>query len=300
MDLEKIQPESNENSQIDNLSEANIFSELSWELDFWLKKEEKVEVKKDKLYYIKLAWKVMLYINIAFWSILFLFYIFLSVQNSNLFYSKSYLDPFCFIILSDDEKNTWDYCSSVSSLLTDYENKINLLTKDTSKKLSWLIWDLYSIENFVNSKEINFLAENKNSRLLVLNMLNDFDNLKNDFTWMDKKKISCNDIKVYKDSTMQVVCDVNSSSWEISSWNWEWIVWFSWDRKQWTIDGSSITIAASFLNFIERNPWYNFQLIEKQKDFKADSIAWDETSYVKKTTIKFKLKYNNIKNNISL
>lgn len=300
MDNEKIQEELANNSQNENTQETNIFSELSGELDFWAKKEEVVEIKKDKLYYLKMTWKYMFYSNIWFVVILFMLYLFVSIQNNKDLYNKPFLDPFCFVILSDEEKNTWDYCSSVSSLLQDYELKNKSLTEKISTKLSSMIWDVYAIENFVNSKEVSFLIDNKTNRLLVLNMLNDFDNMKNDFTGFDKWKIDCKNLKISNDYTLDVECNLNSSSWEMSNSAWEWIVWFSWDRKEWTIDGSSITLAASFLNFIERNPTYNFQLLEKQKDFKSDFVVWEETSYVKKTTIKFKLKYNNIKNNLSL
>jgi hypothetical protein len=83
-------------------------------------------------------------------------------------------------------KNTADYCSSVAALIKDYENKKSKLQKDIVDKLTLIINDTYVIENFVNSKEITFLIDNKNNRLKVLDMLNDFDNLKNDFSGGDK------------------------------------------------------------------------------------------------------------------
>jgi len=33
-----------------------------------------------------------------------------------------------------------------------------------------------------------------------------------------------------------------------------------------------MTIAASFLNFIEKNPNYKFRLLEKQKEFTSENI----------------------------
>jgi hypothetical protein len=133
----------------------------------------------------------------------------------------------------------------------------------------------------------------------VLDMLNDFDNLKNDFSGGDKWMLNCYQISITKDAVLSVSCDVNSSSWEVSDNNWKWIIWFSWDRNSSVIEWTSISAAASFLNFIEKNPKYNFQLLEKQKTFSSESIVW-EWVYVKKTNIKFKLKYNNLKNSLSL
>ena len=140
----------------------------------------------------------MFYSNIWFGVILFMLYLFVSIQNNKDLYNKPFLDPFCFVILSDEEKNTWDYCSSVSSLLQDYESKNKSLTEKISTKLSSMIWDVYAIENFVNSKEVSFLIDNKTNRLLVLNMLNDFDNMKNDFTGFDKWKIDCKNLSIKK------------------------------------------------------------------------------------------------------
>lgn len=277
----------------------NIFSELSWELDFWHEQEVFVAQKKDKVYYLKLWSSLMSITNIFLFVFTLIWTWFFLVQNNNSFYSKPFLDPFCQILLSDDIKNTWDYCSSVASLLSDYNKKTIDLKNEITDKLSLIINDTYIIENFINSKEVTFLIDNKNNRLKVLNILNDFDNLKNDFSGLDKKMMDCVNIKITNDSLLEATCNVNSSSWELSNWEWKWIIWYTWDRNSSLIEGTSITIAASFLNFIQKNPRYNFQLIEKQKDFASQSIVW-EWSYVKKTSINLKLKYNNLKSSLSL
>lgn len=277
----------------------NIFSELSWELDFWHQKEVFVAQKKDKIYYLKLVSSFMSIANIFLFLFTIVWTWFIYIQNNDSFYSKPFLDPFCQILLSDDLKNTWDYCSSIASLLVNYNEKITTLKSEITNKLTLIINDTYVIENFINSKEVTFLIDNKNNRLKVLNILDDFDNLKNDFTWLDKKMINCSNIKITNDSIFEANCDVNSSSWELNNWEGRWIIWYTWNRNSSLIEGTSITIAASFLNFIQKNPKYNFQLIEKQKNFTSDSLI-GEWSYVKKTNIKLILKYNNLKNNLSL
>lgn len=275
--------------------QENIFAELSGELDFWVDKNEKKEIiQKDKLYYIKLSWTIVWWINIWVFMILIFSWIFFYIQNNPHFQDKPFLDPFCTILLWEmQEKNTTTYCSSTAALYSYYTAENETLKQKIIDKLSWMINDTYIIENFIHSNEVQFLLANKNSRLTPLNMLNDFDRMKNDFSWSDKKQIQCKNIKINADFTMELSCDVYSSSWE------GWIIWYEWDRKSGVIQWSSISIAGSFLNFIEKNSKYNFQLLEKQRNFSAESVVW-EWVYVKKTTLQLKLKYNNLKTNLSL
>jgi len=279
----------------------NIFAELSWELDFW-KKEDIIEVKivKDKEYYLTQTKTVLSVVNIILFISLILWFLYVKAQNNETNYSKAFLDPFCLFILWDlKEKNTWDYCSSISALSIDYDSKINQLKNDIAERLSKIILTLLKVENFTNSSEISFLLNNKLTKLKVLDILNDFDKLKNAFSWDDKKLVSCDSIKINWDNTFEATCNIYSSSWErIDNFNWLWIVWDTWDRKTSLIEWTSISVAASFLNFIEKNPEYNFQLIEKQKIFDSE-VVW-EGPYVKKTKIELKMKYNNLKNNLSL
>ena len=156
----------------------NIFKELSWWLDFWHAEEVKEWVVKDKIYYMKLYGNIFSIVNIAIFIIFALLFLFVKVQNNPENYSKNFLDPFCFLILSDDMQNTGDYCSSVSSLVVDYDGKIATLKKDIVDKLSLIVKDLYVYESFVDSKEIAFLLDKKTNRLNPLDILNDFDKLK--------------------------------------------------------------------------------------------------------------------------
>lgn len=279
----------------------NIFKELSWELDFW-KEEVKQEEKqpKDKKYYLQMTLTILWVLNIFLFIMFVLSFLYVKAQNNEENYSKSFLDPFCFVILwSLQDKNTWDFCSSITSLVTDYGTKTSTLKNEILSKLSLVTWDLYTIENFVNSKEVSFLMSNKMNKLKVLDILNDFDRLKNDFSAWDKKLVNCKTIKINWDNTLDMTCEIYSSSWErVDNNSWLWIVWDTWDRKTSLIEWTSITQAASFINFIEKNSSYNFQIINKQKIFDSE-VVW-EWPYVKKTKVELKLKYNNLKNNLSL
>lgn len=290
-----------ENQEENKVNDANIFKELSWELDFW---KEEVEVPtqkvKDKEYYLKLWVSILWIVNIVLFLFFILSFWYVKIQTNNSYYSKTFLDPFCFIILWDlSEKNTWDYCSSISSLIVDYDTKTTKLKDDIWEKLASVVFDLYSIENFMQTKEVAFLMNNKVDRLKVLDILNDFDKLKNDFSAWDKKLVQCEDMKISDDGNVEMSCEIFSSSWDrVDPTTWWWIVWDSWDRNTSLIEWTSISTSASFLNFIEKNPEYNFQLLDKQKTFDSQ-VIWDG-QYVKKTQVELKLKYNNLKNNLSL
>jgi hypothetical protein len=70
----------------------------------------------------------------------------------------------------------------VSSLSNDYKSRTEKLKNDIVSSLSLLSEDIYAIDNFIYSKEITFLMDAKVNKLNILNILNDFDKLKNDFT----------------------------------------------------------------------------------------------------------------------
>lgn len=293
-----IEKESSESKEVlEENKEGNIFSELSWWLDFW-QEEEKIEEKhqkKDKLYYLKkisssiYIFNVILFFAIAF-SALYIY-----IQKSNNFLDKSYLDGLCFFILWDKIDKTYTSCSSVSSLYDDYENKIKKLNDEIISILPALLEKSYEIENFINSKEVSFLFNKKDNRLKVLEIINDFDVLKNSFLKVDKKQIVCWWFEISDDLILKTSCEVYTSSWE--RWT---ILWSSWDKTsssdllQWT----SISLAASFLNYIEKNPKYKFELLNKQEMFDSEKVLW-EWIYTNKTKINLELKYNPI-NNLSL
>lgn len=287
-----------ENKVSNEVPSDNIFKELSWGLDFWHTEEVKEWVVKDKIYYMRLYGNIFSIVNIGIFIIFTLLFLFVKIQNNPENYSKNFLDPFCFVILSDEMQNTGDYCSSVSSLVVDYDAKIIALKKDIVDKLSLIVKDLYIYESFIDSKEIAFLLDKKTNRLNPLDIMNDFDKMKLDFSWMDKKRIVCQWLEILSDATLNVSCDVYSSSWEEAA-GWNGIIDTTWNIKSSQMEGSSLSIAASFLNFIEKNPQYNFQIIDKQKTFSSASIIW-EWPYVKSTKLNIKLKYNNLKNNLSL
>jgi hypothetical protein len=93
---------------------------------------------------------------------------------------------------------------------------------------------------------------------------------------------------------LNVVCDAYSQGYENN-----WIVGFSGnaERKDEYISWTSLSLANSFLNYIEKRKDSGFTVIEKQKLFEAETVSWDSdvgraTGYTKRTTFDIKLKIN--------
>jgi hypothetical protein len=81
-----------------------------------------------------------------------------------------------------------------------------------------------------------------------------------------------------------------------SAWYEDEIKWFD-GTDDFFIKGTSISIANSFLNFIEKNS-DAFILLDRQKIFSSQNIIWDSTGFTNKTIFYLKLKYS--PNNLSL
>jgi len=290
-------------NKIKEKDKTNIFSELSWDLDFWgdsLDVDKSPKNKKWPFEYIKITTRYLFLLNLILWIMVFLLWAYVNIQQDETLWNKSFLDPVCNFLLWDWIINTQASCSSISFLQKDYEDKYNSLKNDIAKKVALLLEDVYTIENFINSREVSFLINSTNNRMRPLDIINSFDNLKNDFSPNDKKVIRCSNMSINNDNTIEFNCSAYSTSWERSNpARWEWIIWEHWDRSKWLLEWTSISIAASFLNFIERNPQYNFIIVEKQNTFTSENIVWEWT-FVRKTDFNFTLKYNTIWNNLSL
>lgn len=273
-----------------DINESNIFKELSWDLDFGdIKQEsEKVEIVKDSIYYMKITYKWMFYFNIFLFLVLVLLFSYTSIQKSESMLNSSLLNPFCSILLGGDlsSKVSWD-CSSIYALYNNYlslsENAKNTYTKTISDILPWV----YAIENFSLSKDVKFLVKKTDDRLKPLDIMSDFDKLKNSFVAWDKGQIKCSNLEIDKDSNFSMSCTAYSSDWNNS-------IPSSEPGKK--ISGTSISLAASFISYIEKNG-KSFEILDKPKSFSSEVYSW-VWYYTKKTDFNLKLKYykNNINN----
>jgi len=124
----------------------------------------------------------------------------------------------------------------------------------------------YKLKNFGASSEIHFLTNNKINRLRVLNILNEFDRLKNEFTGKEKLKVQCFDVRITDNSVLQLKCNFIGSPWLTG------IIGSKADVNDRTA-GSTISYAMSFLNFIEKHPRSRFQVLEYPSVLTSDNTG---------------------------
>ena len=270
-------------NNIKNIDNSNIFEEF--DNNPWLKDEIKEIIKsqkKDIYYYFNITWH---YIQVIFWLLLVilpLFYTYIEIQKNEEFLNNNLIDPLCFIFLWNIE-NTSDYCSSISSLNKEYKSRLENLKSAQLVDVNSLIESLYKIENLNYSKDIIFLREKSETKLPVLKILEEFDDLKNNFESIEKNKIKCFDISIDNKYIFQANCEAYSTEFDRQ------IKWIDWTDSY--ISWKAITYANSFINYIETQP-SNFMHIDKQKVFSKNSIFWEKTWFHFVTKFKLELKYN--------
>ena len=269
---------------------TNIFDEFSTDSSL-VDEVEKLrdEANKDLFYYLSILWNLFQKLFILFIILIIVSYSYIYIQKSETFSDSSLIDPICSIFIdSSIWKPDWTtYCSSISFTKTFYEDLLNKTKLDQTKKIFWNIVKIYEENNLTKTKDIIFLLDKTEYRLSILKVIEKFDLLKNDFWWIDKSKIQCEGLKIYTDTN---ILEMNCIAY--SKWYENWIIWFSWRKNEteetwWT----SISIANSFLNYIEKNS-KDFALIDKQKVFNISSISSETNWYTNKTSFGVKLKIN--------
>lgn len=274
-----------------NIDSTNIFDEFSWDEN--LKKEvEKIKTSREKnsYYYLRIISKFLKFFNTTFILLFIVLWVYIYIQNDETIKNTSYLDPVCNLFV--ESTGEYSNCSSVSGLLDNYNNKYKNKEELIYKYNLSLVWDVYSIWNFVFSKDISFLLDRTNNKIRPLEILEEFDKLKNEFEPINKSRIRCFNVLIDWDYNLEISCSAYSWSWDSK------ILWFSWENTdQNQISGTSISRASSFINFLEKKDKSKFILLNKQKTFEFIEIVDDE-GYTRKTDFKLKLKFKN--NNIWL
>ena len=71
------------------------------------------------------------------------------------------------------------------------------------------------------------------------------------------------------------------------------IIWFSWDKNNESdsLSGTSISLANSFINYLEKNAKKYFLVVNRQKTFDLEDIDGNDW-YTKKTSFDLNLKIN--------
>ena len=271
-------------------NETNIFDEFNQDESLLDEVDQiKKEKSRDMYFYLNKIWNYLKVIFVIFLVFLAIIYLYINIQNTVYIDDKvdnQLLWPFCFVLLNNVSNNL-TFCTSISTLNNEYSGKLNDLKKKQVKDILWTLERLYKIENFTKTKDIIFLKDKTHNKLDVINILEKFDDLKNNFDKIDKQKIECSWISIDNDTHLLTM---NCSAYSI--WYENKIRWLDWKKDvnsllSWT----SISIANSFLNYISLESKY-FTLIDKQKLFKSTNVIWLKTGFTNKTDFKLKLKYN--------
>lgn len=263
-----------------NFEDLNIFNEITQNSEV---KKDINNVKERKYLYNYLSFyttifKVVSYI-LFFCIMIFSTYVY--IQKSESFYDRSYFNMLCPLFLWNDVSSyiSWQNCSSVTAYNKKIVNDVNILKQDQFNKIVEQIPKIYELTSS-NIKEKEFLLAKSKERLKVLNIIEEFEKMKNDYSYIDKDKIVCKDIIIDSNNVFKATCEAYSSFWD------EEIVWYDWTK---TVNGTSISVAISFLNYIQTKS-NKFTLIDKQKTF------WQESTniwfYIYKTSFHLKMKYN--------
>ncbi len=223
----------------------------------------------------------------VFFSIIMFSYA--SFQESEDMWNISVLEPICFLFLGSEISSKYDGCSSVTVVQSEYRNNLENIEEKQTRKILSILEKVYSIENFLFSEDIAFILEKSNSKLPVIAMLTEFNDLKDSFEPNKKVyAIECNNLNINQDMELQVSCSAYSSDWSDSN-----IVWFTGQKTSKKISGTSISVASSFLNYIARKS-QSFQIVESTKVFTySDQLEEWKERYTRKTDFDIRLKYMN-------
>lgn len=255
------------------------------------KKKELSETlqKKDPVLYLSKAsgiLKFWFFIFLFFWSILFTYWI---IQNNESPNKISLLKPICFLFLGKEVANDYDGCTSLSSARQYYDWKFDDLKVQQSEKIISILDRVYSIDNFLFTEDIAFLLEKSSSKLPIVSILSEFNELKDAFEPTKKVyALECNDMSITNKWEVVMSCSSYSSDWSDSN-----IMWYNWQTTSKKISGTSISVASSFVNFI-RKKWENFQVVESSKVYSYwAQLDESKQRYTKRTDFDLTLKYIN-------
>lgn len=270
---------------VKNEVNTNIFEDFTSNatLKEDVKKLEK-DKNKDSSYYISLTSSILKIFNTIFLVIILVLVSYVYIQKKEEALDFSFLNPICSFIIGDIPYEKYGNCEGVRVMKKLYAQDIAKAKEEQYTSISLIIWDIYTRENFLFSREITFLLDRSRNRVTPLKVLAQFDKRKNQFEWIEKSRIQCKDISISEESILTMMCDAYSADWEKG------FIGFDANKSNKTLEGTSITAANSFLNFLEMNA-PEFALINRQKKFGIENVT-SEWYYTKKTSFKLELRFD--------
>ncbi len=267
------------------LENQNIFEDFS--ADDGLGEEiQKHEEKKEKnaFFYIKKATIVLNSLNALMFLVLGVFFVYIMIQQSDAPRSYNMFKPICNVFLWDSAEST-DSCYSVTYYLKENESQIASEKLIQSQKIGDMIGDIYLVDNFIYSKVVTFLITSSKNRLKPVEIMSAFDALKNTYEPIDKSKITCENISISSPWVFEARCEAYSSDWDSEVPTLENGILTSSDG--W---GTAVSVASSFIDYIENAPESDFSVVDKQKVFYTTSVT-GKWIYTKKTPFTLLLRY---------
>lgn len=264
----------------------NIFEDFT--SDDSLEKEVKTHeesTKRDLFYYLKAVSGFLKIINTFLFIIIAVFSGYLYIQQTTSEREYAFLNPICFLFLWNAAETT-NSCYSVSWYLNKSEENLESLKIYQTDQIASLIGDIYLVDNFIYSKIVSFLISISKDALNPTEILVEFDRLKNKFEPVDKSKIVCQDINIVQWWILEARCEAYSSDWDTKVPEIKEGV-----LSNSTTGGTSISIASSFIEFLENDPSSKFTLLEKQKVFFSSNVT-ELWVYTKKTPFTIKIQYD--------
>ena len=270
---------SNQKDVLESIDSSNIFDEFE---AGELKKdiEDKKTTKKDMYDYLTLGWGIL---SGLFWIgliVAIIWFGYTYAQKNEELSNSNLLSPIC-ILFNGNIPSSAGWCDSITYLENHYKEKLQTEKSETFSKIVSLLEEVYKIENFNKSKEVIFLSQQSANKIPVTQVLSDFDDLLYDYDSSKMNQIQCKDIIMNEEMVIEMKCNTYTSGLDNS------IRWIERNEK---IRGTSITLANSFLYYIENNA-ENFELIDRQKTFKINQYYSDDTPYTKTTEFDLKMQY---------
>ena len=271
-----------EKDVLDTIDSSNIFDEFeTWELKEEFRESQQKEKKGVYDYLSVIAW----FMSILFWTGLFASLIalaYIKVQENEDLTSSSILNPICTLFswwVETPNVNCW----SISYLSSHYSQTLEELKSSQFESSLEIIEQAYKIENFIQSKEVVFLDTLTKKKVRPLEILNSFDRIKYNYDPTQTERIKCKNIVINQDNILSAQCDAFTSHYAKD------IKWFN--GIDWAnIWGTSITLASSFLYYLENNA-SDFILLEKPKSFSIENVYFEYSDITKKTSFDLKLQY---------
>lgn len=283
----KKQEKPEQSSEKSNSTSNNIFDDFSSDeiLQGDVRSYKKQE-EKNAFDYIVPASNFLKYFNIFMFLLVIIVFWYIHVQNQKDNSGANWLDPVCGLILWEiAQPSTSSNCPSITYTNDYYIKLLEENKKSYYQDVISIIPEAYENMNFANSRTISFLLEKTKNRLRPLQILKEFDTMKNSYIWIDKSKIQCSNISIDSENMLSMKCEAYAFPWENR------IVGYNAEKTTSSyIQWSSMSVAMSFINYI-RSKWGNFKVLSDHKEFSTTLVSQNESIYTNKTSFDLKLYY---------